>query len=627
MATRIVPLVALLWSVLLLPGCGGGGGGNGGAPPPPVNRPPVAAISGPASGEIDVVAAFDGVGSSDPDGDPLSYRWTMEVPAGSRAWVNNASTSRVTVIPDIAGEYRLRLVVSDGRLDSTPAEHVLSVSPPSPIQATLRSPAADALVPSAVAVVVTIVSTYEVHSVTATLAGSEQPGFSGTLSLAGQPPGRYTLTVVAIDVRDNTDQYSIEVTHDNPPQLSVLAPLDRSVALPMLAYEASCSDDLPGCTVELMVNNQSQLSAPALLAGQLDMSAWLGRQVRIVLRAHDSAGQVTELERAVFAENGARLAVVTEVPGPIVHVDEQHLLYVEPGDAGDRLVILDRISGLTEQIPLPAGRTIHADSAFLIPTGAIFVAEGSGGLLSSRVYLWSNGLLTDLAYPNSTNSLVVSGNYAIWNEATKLYRVDTSSGLTTLIASNTGNWLNSVTADGTVVFWSTSYQIVRDVAGVQTILASDPILWHVYPLTDGPNVVYRKSDPCCSNQQYSIEFLDGSGVHVLAAMRSAEPQPLWDYQINSGWVAYTDLGNLGQLHVFTRSPLGDTVRHTDFGTTSHLDYLAGNGELMLANSQQRYFSRGTGLLAISSAAGRGYWLDGVWYVAIGRALLRADTAG
>jgi hypothetical protein len=81
------------------------------------------------------------------------------------------------------------------------------------------------------------------------------------------------------------------------------------------------------------------------------------------------------------------------------------------------------------------------------------------------------------------------------------------------------------------------------------------------------------------------------------------------------------------LHVFTRSPLGDTVRHTDFGTTSHLDYLAGNGELMLANSQQRYFSRGTGLLAISSAAGRGYWLDGVWYVAIGRALLRADTAG
>jgi hypothetical protein len=113
----------------------------------------------------------------------------------------------------------------------------------------------------------------------------------------------------------------------------------------------------------------------------------------------------------------------------------------------------------------------------------------------------------------------------------------------------------------------------------------------------------------------------------LSAPRAAEPLPSRDYQVAGGWVAYTDTGNLGQLHVFTRSPAGDLTRHTDLGSSSSIDRVAGNGELMIINFGRRYFSRGTGLLEISSDAGHSHFLAGSWYVVIGRALLAVDTAG
>jgi hypothetical protein len=402
--------------------------------------------------------------------------------------------------------------------------------------------------------------------------------------------------------------------------------VDLSVAMPTVPLDARCSDDLPGCIVELLVNDKLQQSAPSELSEPLDLSAWMGTSVRLTLRARDSAGQLIMQDRVVFVEDSARLTAVTELPGLILDADDRRLLFVEHGDAGDRLAIHDRISGLTENVVMPDGRTVRAEAAYLTPTGAIFVTQASGdSVLSSRVYLWHSGGLTDLARPNSAISLAVSGDYAIWNESTNLYRVNTTTGASALVTSDAGNWQNSVAADGTVAFWSRSYQIVLDRLGQQTVLTNDPSQWHVYPRTDGDKVLYRRQDPCCANQQYTIVLVEGADLIPLSAKRGSEPWPGRDYQIDSGWAAYTDTGNLGQLHVFTRSPQGVITRHTDLGTSSRLDHLAGNGEMMIFNGERRYFSRGTGLIAVSSAAGRGYWLNGSWYVAIGRVFLSVDT--
>ncbi len=58
---------------------------------------------------------FDGSGSTDADGDALTYKWTLtSQPAGSTATITNANTAKPTFIPDFPGTYTAKLTVSDG---------------------------------------------------------------------------------------------------------------------------------------------------------------------------------------------------------------------------------------------------------------------------------------------------------------------------------------------------------------------------------------------------------------------------------------------------------------------------------------------------------------------------------
>ena len=643
----MIPRSQASWIVLcalaLVSACGGGGGG-GSPPPPPVNNPPVASFAAtPSSGTAPLTVQFDGSASTDADGSIASYQWNFG--DGSAAGTG-VTTGHVY---QSAGTYSVTLRVSDnvGASGSTTQQVTVAAKPPSPIRATVMVPTAGALVPDSVSVAVTIFSTYEVRSVTASLAGNQAeltfspeawfcrmypdcPGFAGTVSLAGQPTGPYTLRVRAEDVRGNVEEVEVGVVHDHPPRLIWTEPLDHSVALPTLPLSARCDDELPGCVVELWVNDTRWQSATSALTGPLDLSDWMNHRVDLQVRVRDSAGQSRSERRTAFVADEAKLTIVADVPGEILDADATRLLYVERGEEGDTLAIYDRADSSTEVIPLPAARDVRGSVAYLTPGGAIFVAQArDSDILTSPLYWWHLGTLADLAYPNSAASLAVGGNYAIWteNESTTLYRLDTTSGARTLVASDAGNVENSVADDGTVVFWNSSYQIVRDRAGLQTSLTSDTSQWHVYPLTDGERTVYLRTDPCCTNQQYAIVLIEADAPLMLAQKRDREPQPGRDYQLSGGWAGYTDLGNVGQLHVFTRSPRGIVMRHTDFGSDSYLDRLADNGEVMIFGRGLRYLGRGGGLVELSSADGRGYWLNGAWHVTLGRVLLSVDDPG
>jgi len=71
-----------------------------------------------------VEVALDGRESFDPDGDVLTYSWTLEAPAESAAALDDASSPTPTFTADIAGAYAAILVVSDGALES-PADEVV----------------------------------------------------------------------------------------------------------------------------------------------------------------------------------------------------------------------------------------------------------------------------------------------------------------------------------------------------------------------------------------------------------------------------------------------------------------------------------------------------------------------
>ncbi len=124
-------LAALCLCVLMLAGCGGGGGtsAGGGAPGtgltvPTANARPVAVVRSTSGAEapLNRATSFDGSGSTDANGDALTYRWTLASrPAGSSAALSAASGASVDLTADVPGDYVVTLVVSDGKLDSSPA--------------------------------------------------------------------------------------------------------------------------------------------------------------------------------------------------------------------------------------------------------------------------------------------------------------------------------------------------------------------------------------------------------------------------------------------------------------------------------------------------------------------------
>ena len=113
------PIVAILAS-LSLAACGGGGGGGDTGGGGTTNRAPVA-NAGPDQ-SVDELAAvnLDGTGSSDPDGDTITYQWT-EV-GGSTVTLTGADTATPSfTAPDVLAAntpvvITFRLTVNDGAL-------------------------------------------------------------------------------------------------------------------------------------------------------------------------------------------------------------------------------------------------------------------------------------------------------------------------------------------------------------------------------------------------------------------------------------------------------------------------------------------------------------------------------
>ena len=85
------------------------------------NSPPVAHAGDDFKVLVGDTATLDGSRSSDVDGDPLTFQWSLiSVPAGSTTTLSNTTTVSPTVIADVPGLYLAQLIVNDGTFDSVP---------------------------------------------------------------------------------------------------------------------------------------------------------------------------------------------------------------------------------------------------------------------------------------------------------------------------------------------------------------------------------------------------------------------------------------------------------------------------------------------------------------------------
>ncbi|OGQ11862.1 MAG: hypothetical protein A2138_00780 [Deltaproteobacteria bacterium RBG_16_71_12] len=83
------------------------------------DQPPVAVCSESVTGgasatvRVDDLVGVDGTGSSDPEGDPLVFQWTLAGPTGSTAAVVDGAAQRALFTPDARGAFVVTLVVRD----------------------------------------------------------------------------------------------------------------------------------------------------------------------------------------------------------------------------------------------------------------------------------------------------------------------------------------------------------------------------------------------------------------------------------------------------------------------------------------------------------------------------------
>lgn len=115
--------IATVLLLISLYGCGGSSSDSGNDTPPqqtPQNQTPSANAGPDQNITTTTIATLNGSASSDPDGDTISYSWTLTaIPNGSAASLSSPTSVSPTFTPDLDGSYVAQLIVNDGNVDST----------------------------------------------------------------------------------------------------------------------------------------------------------------------------------------------------------------------------------------------------------------------------------------------------------------------------------------------------------------------------------------------------------------------------------------------------------------------------------------------------------------------------
>jgi len=83
----------------------------------PGNTPPVADAGPDQALQVGATVTLNGSGSSDVDGNPLTYQWAfVSVPTGSTAQLLNPTNVMPTFVANVAGQYVVKLLVNDGKV-------------------------------------------------------------------------------------------------------------------------------------------------------------------------------------------------------------------------------------------------------------------------------------------------------------------------------------------------------------------------------------------------------------------------------------------------------------------------------------------------------------------------------
>jgi len=97
------------------------------------NSAPLACIHADQPVFVGDTVNLDGACSTDPDGDPLTYAWSLTPPSGSTADIQPTTTATASFDLDLPGTYVVQLIVRDAALDSPPVTLALTTDNSRPV--------------------------------------------------------------------------------------------------------------------------------------------------------------------------------------------------------------------------------------------------------------------------------------------------------------------------------------------------------------------------------------------------------------------------------------------------------------------------------------------------------------
>jgi hypothetical protein len=242
------------------------------------NSAPVANAGPNQTVTIGATVTLNGSGSSDVDGDPLTYSWTLiSRPGGSAAALQSANGISPTFITDKAGTYVAQLVVNDGHADSTPATVTIATQNTPPVANAGPSQVVSAGSPvqlngSASTDVDGDSLTYQ-WSVITKPAGSTAALSNATIVnpvFTADLPGSYVAQLIVNDGKINSSPATVTITTNSPVAPTAIAGQNQTVARGATVLLSGTGSDPQGLALTF---NWALITRPAGSAAALSSTS------------------------------------------------------------------------------------------------------------------------------------------------------------------------------------------------------------------------------------------------------------------------------------------------------------------------------------------------------------------
>jgi RHS repeat-associated protein len=338
------------------------------------NSKPVANAGPNQTVRVTDTASLDGSGSTDVDGDQLSFEWSFKViPSQSQTFLENPNTFNPTFLVDVPGSYTVQLVVNDGEANSDPGTVVITTDNSPPV----ADAGPDQKVHSGSQVTLDGSASHDADGDPLTYQWSLTGKPEGSTAALSDPTavkpsfnidilGNYVGQLIVRDGKVNSAPDTVVLTGENVRPVAVPGE-PRSVYVPdQVTLDGSDSHDADGdpLTYQWSITTRPEGSA-ALLSDNTAMTPTFSPDVAgsYILQLIVNDGHVDSSPATVAISAEVRMAVVPDVVG------------MSQGDAGTAIAAAWLSLGTVGQEysdTVPLGQVVSQNPAagLLVPQGS-----------------------------------------------------------------------------------------------------------------------------------------------------------------------------------------------------------------------------------------------------------------